>query len=208
MREGDCVCELSEFVNVCVYDGVERCVRTGTHTHTHTHTHTFSLSLTDTLSQNEVLVSTPKRNYTSSDYVQLLEDLGLQDKVPALKRSIADPDLLDFRHPGVNTFVTYGFNVPTPGEGRGESVFGCASVREAKGSTQTNTLTHTHTLSLSLSTSLSLDLSLSLSTSLDLSLPLSRPLSPSLPLCLCQASLNFPKTSRKMHRSCRSFHRL
>eukprot|EP00730_Choanoeca_flexa_P000131 TRINITY_DN10059_c0_g1_i1.p2 TRINITY_DN10059_c0_g1~~TRINITY_DN10059_c0_g1_i1.p2 ORF type:complete len:416 (+),score=75.46 TRINITY_DN10059_c0_g1_i1:2623-3870(+) len=67
-----------------------------------------------TWNASQVIIQTPSKNYTAFDAAQLLTDLGFGDQVQALKAVENGPDLAQFKHPGVDTFVTYGYNVPTP----------------------------------------------------------------------------------------------
>ncbi|EGD80040.1 hypothetical protein PTSG_10314 [Salpingoeca rosetta] len=68
-----------------------------------------------TWGKDEPIAFTPSRNYTSSDYKQLMTDIGFGFRTPAMEYTVNDTDLKDFEHPGVNTYVTYGYNLDTPG---------------------------------------------------------------------------------------------
>eukprot|EP00045_Choanoeca_perplexa_P007617 m.69822 g.69822 ORF g.69822 m.69822 type:complete len:506 (-) comp14144_c0_seq6:303-1820(-) len=70
----------------------------------------------NTYNSTKVLVKTPARSYTAFDAAQLLVDLGFDDRVDALQAVQAGKDLADLKHPGVNTFVIHGTELPTPGE--------------------------------------------------------------------------------------------
>jgi len=63
--------------------------------------------------KDEVIARTPVRNYSAFDFEEMYNDLGLN--TVALKFQTQEPDLADFASPGVNTFVTFGYNCPTPG---------------------------------------------------------------------------------------------
>lgn len=60
---------------------------------------------------NQVLVSTPSKNYTAMNYQELLNDLGLPEMYTpwTLSFNLANP----YQPPGVNTFCLYGYNVST-----------------------------------------------------------------------------------------------
>lgn len=78
-------------------------------------TNWYTLPLNYFVFKNETLVQTPSKNYTSRDYLLLFHDLGFSDLIPEVTAVINDPDLKQFEHPGVNSFVAYGFNLDTPG---------------------------------------------------------------------------------------------
>eukprot|EP00043_Microstomoeca_roanoka_P020877 m.254323 g.254323 ORF g.254323 m.254323 type:complete len:454 (+) comp17961_c0_seq1:253-1614(+) len=67
-----------------------------------------------TWGKDEVLARTPSKTYTSANYHELLEDLGFKFKIPALNYVVNDPDLSELQHPGVQTFVTFGYGIGTP----------------------------------------------------------------------------------------------
>eukprot|EP00730_Choanoeca_flexa_P000541 TRINITY_DN10240_c0_g1_i3.p1 TRINITY_DN10240_c0_g1~~TRINITY_DN10240_c0_g1_i3.p1 ORF type:complete len:174 (+),score=27.59 TRINITY_DN10240_c0_g1_i3:227-748(+) len=62
---------------------------------------------------DQVLVKIQNHSYTAYDIPQLLADLGFAHRVAAYKAVLAGPDLGSLGHPGVNTFVTYGYNLST-----------------------------------------------------------------------------------------------
>lgn len=62
----------------------------------------------------ETIVSTPSKNYTAFDIAHIYSALNFTDSA-ALKFVSTEPDLAQFAHPGVNTLVTYGYDVDTPG---------------------------------------------------------------------------------------------
>ena len=67
-----------------------------------------------TWSKDDVLISTPRKNYTTSDYEQLFADLGYTpSQKEVINFAIKDKDLFSFDNPGVNTFVAYGYGLPT-----------------------------------------------------------------------------------------------
>eukprot|EP00730_Choanoeca_flexa_P004923 TRINITY_DN11842_c0_g1_i3.p1 TRINITY_DN11842_c0_g1~~TRINITY_DN11842_c0_g1_i3.p1 ORF type:complete len:417 (+),score=77.99 TRINITY_DN11842_c0_g1_i3:358-1608(+) len=65
--------------------------------------------------ESEVLVTTPDFNYTAFNISNLLAHMGMRDQIEAWEAIQNDTDLLDFAHPGVDTFVTYGTGLNTPG---------------------------------------------------------------------------------------------
>jgi len=66
-------------------------------------------------SKDDVLVSTPNKNYTAWDIPTLLHDLGLDVKIPMYRDLLQNSSLGAFTAPGVNTFVTYGTEINTVG---------------------------------------------------------------------------------------------
>lgn len=66
-------------------------------------------------SDNEVIVRTPHKVYVASNMSLMLQDLGFELRAQSLPYLQAEPDLHDFAAPGVNTFITYGTQLPTPG---------------------------------------------------------------------------------------------
>ncbi|EDQ92925.1 uncharacterized protein MONBRDRAFT_22180 [Monosiga brevicollis MX1] len=69
-----------------------------------------------TFSKDDVLVQTPSRNYTAYDMTQLMKDLGFEGKLEGMNAIVEDEDLKNLAHPGVNTFMPYGYNLTTPGK--------------------------------------------------------------------------------------------
>eukprot|EP00049_Salpingoeca_infusionum_P006775 m.111263 g.111263 ORF g.111263 m.111263 type:complete len:496 (-) comp13437_c0_seq6:5079-6566(-) len=69
-----------------------------------------------TWSKDEPIIVTPTKNYTAYDAIELVKDLGFYLKVPEVNFTLNDADLgvAGFKAPGVDTFVTYGTEVPTP----------------------------------------------------------------------------------------------
>lgn len=62
--------------------------------------------------KDEVVVYTPSKNYSAYDLEQMLTDMGLDDTIAMLK--LERDDLLDkFEAPGIDTYVFYGYGVPT-----------------------------------------------------------------------------------------------
>eukprot|EP00730_Choanoeca_flexa_P000813 TRINITY_DN10346_c0_g1_i1.p1 TRINITY_DN10346_c0_g1~~TRINITY_DN10346_c0_g1_i1.p1 ORF type:complete len:245 (+),score=55.03 TRINITY_DN10346_c0_g1_i1:836-1570(+) len=59
-----------------------------------------------------VIVKTPSKTYTAYDMPQLYEDLGF-DLADMVRHIEALPDLATFAPPGVNTLITYGYNLST-----------------------------------------------------------------------------------------------
>ncbi|EDQ88642.1 uncharacterized protein MONBRDRAFT_9050 [Monosiga brevicollis MX1] len=68
-----------------------------------------------TFTREEVIIETPTRNYTAFDAEALLEDLGYGYKLPALRNIQNNSDLGELLDPGVDTFIQYGYDIPTPG---------------------------------------------------------------------------------------------
>eukprot|EP00056_Hartaetosiga_gracilis_P006139 m.93474 g.93474 ORF g.93474 m.93474 type:complete len:255 (+) comp12386_c7_seq1:1232-1996(+) len=66
-----------------------------------------------TYSDEEVLGVTPSKNYTAYDVMELYKDMGFSDRDAVIKAVVNDPDLLNLKHPGVNTFVTFGYALGT-----------------------------------------------------------------------------------------------
>eukprot|EP00039_Didymoeca_costata_P017079 m.313707 g.313707 ORF g.313707 m.313707 type:complete len:701 (+) comp16491_c9_seq13:52-2154(+) len=67
-----------------------------------------------TYNSTEPLIITPTKNYTSANYIELFEDMHMnQETIESLKFNMQEPDLHDFAFPGVNTFITYGYNIST-----------------------------------------------------------------------------------------------
>lgn len=64
---------------------------------------------------DDVIVRTPSKRYTAFDYTQLLRDLGLTFLVQGQALLQNEPDLSLFAAPGVDTLVTYGSQLGTPG---------------------------------------------------------------------------------------------
>lgn len=64
---------------------------------------------------DEVIVGTPARGYTANDIIALLHDLGLDFLTEAVETLQADADLANFSAPLVDTLVTYGYGLGTPG---------------------------------------------------------------------------------------------
>lgn len=62
---------------------------------------------------DEVIISTPTRRYGAADMPRLLRDQGRSELAKAVEYVYADADLAQFAHPGVNTLVTYGYNLST-----------------------------------------------------------------------------------------------
>jgi len=67
-----------------------------------------------TYSKDEVLVSTPSKNYSAWDMETLLTDIGFKHQIPAYRYLLESRDLAKFEAPLVNTFVSYGSVVDTP----------------------------------------------------------------------------------------------
>lgn len=65
--------------------------------------------------EDEVLVRTPNHAYTASDIPVLLKAVGLHDKAAMYEFQLTQSVLADFDFPGVNTYVTYGTDLPTIG---------------------------------------------------------------------------------------------
>eukprot|EP00048_Salpingoeca_helianthica_P002214 m.55578 g.55578 ORF g.55578 m.55578 type:complete len:436 (+) comp11973_c0_seq3:61-1368(+) len=68
-----------------------------------------------TWTEADVLVRTPTRNYTAFDYDALFTDLGLNFFLPQLRAITHEPDMTLFDPPMVDTIVTYGYDLGTPG---------------------------------------------------------------------------------------------
>jgi hypothetical protein len=68
-----------------------------------------------TYGPDEVVIKTPSKSYTAFDAAKLITDLGFGVETLALQKVQNGLDLLQFLHPGVNTLVTYGVDVGTPG---------------------------------------------------------------------------------------------
>jgi hypothetical protein len=62
----------------------------------------------------ETILSTPSHNYSAFDVAKIYSILNFSDTA-ALKFVSEESDLAAFAHPGVNTLVTYGFGLQTPG---------------------------------------------------------------------------------------------
>ena len=62
------------------------------------------------VSNDQVLVVTPTRNYTASDYEQLFTDIGY----PQGYVQFREYEVLDFSPPNVTTYCFYGLGIPTP----------------------------------------------------------------------------------------------
>jgi len=62
----------------------------------------------------ETVLSTPSKNYSAFDVAEIYAALNFSD-LAGLKFVSQEQDLFEFAHPGVNTFVTYGYGLPTPG---------------------------------------------------------------------------------------------
>jgi len=62
----------------------------------------------------ETILSTPTQNYSAFDVEKIYKILNFSD-IAGLRFVTQEPDLGEFAHPGVNTFVTYGYDVPTAG---------------------------------------------------------------------------------------------
>lgn len=62
----------------------------------------------------EPIITTPSRKYTAFDVAEIYAELNFTATAD-LKFVSTEPDLAEFAHPGVNTLVTYGYNVNTPG---------------------------------------------------------------------------------------------
>eukprot|EP00730_Choanoeca_flexa_P017966 TRINITY_DN8709_c0_g1_i4.p1 TRINITY_DN8709_c0_g1~~TRINITY_DN8709_c0_g1_i4.p1 ORF type:complete len:452 (+),score=95.23 TRINITY_DN8709_c0_g1_i4:2-1357(+) len=72
------------------------------------------LGTTNTTWDNETtLVETPSRNYTAADYGRLYADMGFEEFGPGIQHVVEDADLAELKHPGVNTLITYGYNLST-----------------------------------------------------------------------------------------------
>lgn len=70
-----------------------------------------------TYNATESLVTTPSKNYSAGDIPSLLHDIGANKHIPVLsymKGSSSLNSLNPFNPPLVNTYVIYGYNVPTP----------------------------------------------------------------------------------------------
>jgi len=63
----------------------------------------------------DVIITTPHKNYSAADYAELLGDLGLDLLIPGLEALTKDADLGEFKAPMVDTLVTYGYGLGTPG---------------------------------------------------------------------------------------------
>eukprot|EP00053_Salpingoeca_punica_P018176 m.177234 g.177234 ORF g.177234 m.177234 type:complete len:464 (-) comp17376_c0_seq1:167-1558(-) len=69
----------------------------------------------DTFHDDEVIISTPSRNYTAFDAAQLVRDLGYENRVQSLQyMQNVEPVLNKFEAPGVDMLVTYGYGLGTP----------------------------------------------------------------------------------------------
>eukprot|EP00039_Didymoeca_costata_P031441 m.34744 g.34744 ORF g.34744 m.34744 type:complete len:713 (+) comp8772_c1_seq1:76-2214(+) len=67
-----------------------------------------------TYGQSDPLIITPTKNYTASDYVELFKDMRQsEEQVDSLKFNVEEPDLHDYEFPGVNIYITYGYNITT-----------------------------------------------------------------------------------------------
>ena len=67
-----------------------------------------------TWGEGDTLLSTPAMNYSAHDYQRLFKDLGYTTpQKEVLNFCLKDDDLFGFKSPGVNTFVAYGYGVPT-----------------------------------------------------------------------------------------------
>jgi len=62
----------------------------------------------------EPILSTPSTKYSAFDVAKIYAALNFTD-VAGLEFVSQEPDLAEFAHPGVNTLVTYGYAVSTPG---------------------------------------------------------------------------------------------
>eukprot|EP00045_Choanoeca_perplexa_P017707 m.262849 g.262849 ORF g.262849 m.262849 type:complete len:461 (+) comp17610_c0_seq3:108-1490(+) len=62
-----------------------------------------------------VLVKTPNKSYSAYDMPQLYADLGFSYNTRAVYHVQQEADLAEFAPPGVNTFITYGYNISTAG---------------------------------------------------------------------------------------------
>lgn len=60
---------------------------------------------------NQVMISTPAKNYTAQDYQELFTDLGISQMYTAYLQNynLANP----YQPPGVNVYCLYGYNVST-----------------------------------------------------------------------------------------------
>ena len=67
----------------------------------------------NTYGRDYPLIITPSKNYTAFDYADLYSDLGLWDKIPGMLAAQTHPDLVDFKSPGLDTFVVFGYGIPT-----------------------------------------------------------------------------------------------
>lgn len=63
---------------------------------------------------DEPLLLTPSRVYTAANMSNALRDLGLDAYAAVADIVTHEPDMTAFAPPGVNTFVTYGTQIPTP----------------------------------------------------------------------------------------------
>jgi len=63
---------------------------------------------------DEMVLSTPSVNYSAFDVAKIYAKLNFSD-LAGLEFVSQEPDLAEFAHPGVNTLVTYGYALPTPG---------------------------------------------------------------------------------------------
>jgi len=61
----------------------------------------------------KVMMSTSQANYTSKDWIRLLNDVGASESAQALEVMMAQ-NLTKFQPPGVTTYCVYGIKVPTP----------------------------------------------------------------------------------------------
>lgn len=63
--------------------------------------------------QRDLLMVTPGKNYTAFDMDELLKDIGMESQIPQRQYLAEEIDLAAYAAPGVNTIVTYGFDIPT-----------------------------------------------------------------------------------------------
>eukprot|EP00463_Aulacantha_scolymantha_P005006 TRINITY_DN622_c0_g1_i1.p2 TRINITY_DN622_c0_g1~~TRINITY_DN622_c0_g1_i1.p2 ORF type:complete len:237 (-),score=31.59 TRINITY_DN622_c0_g1_i1:190-900(-) len=64
--------------------------------------------------KDELIITTPSKNYSAWDFANLLEDIGFDNIAPIYKHLMDDEDLSKFAAPLVNTLVTYGSGIGTP----------------------------------------------------------------------------------------------
>lgn len=66
-----------------------------------------------TYSEKDILVTTPSKNYSAFDVAQLLDDIGAKMKVGEFDFIKGGGSLYKFAPPNVNTYVVYGYGLPT-----------------------------------------------------------------------------------------------
>ena len=60
---------------------------------------------------SQVLVETPRRNYTVKDYKKFFDDIRFSQGMEMMENVV---NFVNLTHPAVNTFCVYSFGVETP----------------------------------------------------------------------------------------------